>query len=40
MRQFILAKGLVTSGSVDADNSANYGKVGVGYVDKATNKLI
>ena len=39
MRQFILAKGLVTSGSVDADNSANYGKVGVGYVDKATNKL-
>lgn len=40
MRQFILAKGLVTSGSVDADNSANYGKVGVGYVDKATNKLM
>lgn len=39
MRQFILATGVATSGTLDGDNSANYGKVGIGYLDKSNNKL-
>ena len=39
MRQFILATGVVTSGTLDGNNSANYGKVGIGYLDKSNNKL-
>ena len=39
MRQFILATGVATSGTLDGDNSANYGKVGIGYLDKDNNKL-
>lgn len=39
MRQFILATGVATSGTLDGDNSSNYGKVGIGYLDKSNNKL-
>ena len=39
MRQFILATGVATSGTLDGDNSANYGKVGIGYLNKSNNKL-
>ena len=39
MRQFILATGVATSGTLDGDNSSNYGKVGIGYLNKSNNKL-
>lgn len=39
MRQFILASGLVTSGTLDGNNSSNLGKVAVAYLNKANNKM-
>ena len=39
MRQFVLGTGLVTSGTVDGNNTSNLGKLAVAYLNKSNNKL-